>query len=132
MDQTKPTAHHFRVFAISDTFKVTLRTAQFFAGDFDPQQVSGLNKTLICNVLRFAEQDHRRREVQRVADQPLGGLYQSLQHEHAGKNRKGGKMIGQIFLGESHRLDGDDARAPLMLNHPVDQIEFHGSICSVG
>ena len=49
-------------------------------------------------------------ELFRRAHEPTGRFDQSLQQQHARQDRKRGKVIGQILLGERHTLDG---RKPL-------------------
>src|SRR5207244_4080216 len=90
----------------------------------------GIDPTLATDKMRVSGHDRPpepgaldRKQPQRVGlvDQVRAELDERLADEHAGQNRRAGKMAREVRLVGRHELRPDGPRPGLDLEHPVDQ-----------
>jgi len=82
----------------------------------EPQRVSGHHRPPEPGALD-------RKQPQRVGlvDQVRAELDERLADEHAGQNRRAGKMAREVRLVGRHELRANGPRPGLDLEHPIDQ-----------
>ena len=90
--------------------------------DFEPQPVAGHDLPAELGVVDAAQVDARvRRRVVALQQQDRRHLRQRLEHQHAGHQRRAGKMSLEELFVDGDVLDRDEPPAGLVLGDRVDE-----------
>jgi hypothetical protein len=90
----------------------------------DAEVVAGGDEAAVADVSGLLEDGHRPSELMPAVQQPRGRLGQGFEHQDPGQDGERGEVVGEVFLGEGHVLDGHHALVTDGFDF-VQKVELH-------